>query len=84
LNLPTGIRFTAIKNKIGAARQLSKGPLREAQLQSWPEAADHCEYMKDNWRNAVLHTRKRYKDSEALDACERVRDFMSFLARSLK
>jgi hypothetical protein len=76
--------ITAIKNKIAEARKLSKGPTKEARLQSWSEAADHCEYMKDNWRNAVSHTRKSYTPSDAMQASERVHAFMSFLARSLK
>jgi hypothetical protein len=76
--------LTAIRNKIIEARKLSKGPRKEKQLQSWSEAGDHCEYMKDIWRNSVSHTRQPYKNSEALGACERVRDFMSFLVRSFK
>jgi hypothetical protein len=74
----------AIKNKISDARKLPRGPTKEARLQSWSEAADHCEYMKDNWRNAVSHTRKPYTPTDAMQASERVHAFMSFLAKSLK
>jgi hypothetical protein len=76
--------ITGIKQKIGSVRSLAKGPKRERQLRLWSEAADHCEYMKDNWRNAVSHTRKPYGSTEALLASERVHAFMNFLARSLK
>ncbi|MGA2410100.1 MAG: hypothetical protein ABSG46_06890 [Candidatus Binataceae bacterium] len=75
--------ITAIRNKITTARQLPKGPKRETQLQKWSEAADHCEYMKDNWRNAVSHARKPYDEADALQASNRVHAFMSFLASSL-
>jgi hypothetical protein len=76
--------IAAIRNTITGVRKLPSGPEKQAQLQSWSETADHCEYMKDIWRNTVSHTRMSYKESDALSACERVREFMSFLARSLK
>jgi len=76
--------ITAIKNKIAEARKIPKGPRREAQLQARSEAGDHCEYMKDNWRNAVSHTRKPYTPTDAMQATDRVHAFMSFLAKSLK
>jgi hypothetical protein len=75
---------TAIRNKISDARKLPRGPTKEARLQSWSEAADHCEYMKDNWRNAVSHTRKPYTPTDAMQASDRVHAFMSFLAKSFK
>lgn len=73
-----------IKNKISEARKLSAGSKKQYQIDLWSDAADHCEYMKDIWRNAVSHTRRSYSDTDALGAYERVREFMSFLAKSLK
>jgi len=75
--------ITAIKNKIIDARKLSAGPKRQAKLEAYSNAADHCEYMKDIWRNNASHTRKPYKDAEAVNALERVRDFMQFLGSYL-
>lgn len=75
--------LTAIKNKIVAIRQLPKGTKKQTQLELYSDAADHCVFMKDIWRNNVSHTRRPYKPSEAQAALERVRDFMDFLGRSL-
>jgi hypothetical protein len=46
----------------------------------YSDAADHCEFMKDIWRNNVSHTRKAYSDPEAVAVLQRVREFMEFLA----
>ena len=75
--------ITAIKNKIIAARKLPAGLKKQANLGAYSNAADHCEYMKDIWRNNASHTRKPYKDAEAVNALERVRDFMQFLGSYL-
>lgn len=75
--------ITAIKNKITAARRLPHGPTRQAKLEGYSSAADHCEYMKDVWRNNMAHTRKPYSGPEAVGILERVRDFMQFLGKQL-
>lgn len=72
--------ITAIKNKIDPIRKLPAGPNRQAKLEFYSDAADHCTFMKDVWRNNVAHTRKPYSKSESLTVLERVRDFMHFLA----
>ncbi len=71
----------ACKNKIREAHKLSKGPKRQAQLELYSDAADHCMFMKDIWRNNLAHTREPYKDAEAIAVLERVRDFMMFLEK---
>jgi hypothetical protein len=75
--------ITGIKNKITAARTLTPGPKKQAKLEMYSSAADHCEYMKDIWRNTASHSRKSYTKLEALQAMDRVRDFMQFLSISL-
>jgi len=69
-----------VQGKIKAARALNPGPKKETLLAKYSDAADHCTYMRDLWRNPVSHTRQQYKFSEALGVYERVRDFMRFLA----
>jgi hypothetical protein len=76
--------ITAIKNKIREVRNLPVGPRKQIQLEGYSSAADHCEYMKDIWRNNTAHTRKLYTLPEAIGAFERVRDFMQFLAKHFK
>ncbi|HEX5235919.1 MAG TPA: hypothetical protein VFW25_11380 [Silvibacterium sp.] len=68
--------ITAIQNKIKKIRMRPLGPKREAELQFLSNAADHCEYMKDLWRNELSHTRRWYKKEEALGAINRVKDFV--------
>lgn len=76
--------ITEIKNKIAAVSQLPKGSRqRQAKLELYSDAADHCTFMKDIWRNNMAHTRKPYKQSEAIAILDRVKDFMQFLGRSL-
>jgi hypothetical protein len=75
--------ITAIKNKIDAVRKLPTGAKRQSQLEFLSDAADHCTFMKDIWRNNVSHARKPYNETEALAVLERVRGFMKFLASNL-
>ena len=75
--------ITAIKNNIDTARKLPAGPKKQAQLEFYSDAADHCTFMKDIWRNNVSHARQPYKDTEALAVFGRVRDFIKFLAEHL-
>jgi hypothetical protein len=76
--------ITEIKNKIAVVRQLPKGSKqRKDKLELFSDAADHCTFMKDIWRNNTSHTRKPYKQSEAIGILERVQDFMEFLGRAL-
>jgi hypothetical protein len=70
----------AVKAKIAATRQLPIGSARQEKLTRLSDAADHCTFMKDIWRNTVSHARKPYKSSEAMTAMGRVRDFMLFVA----
>ena len=72
-----------IKNKITRARTAPAGPKKQAKLEFYSDAADHCVFMKDIWRNNVSHSRKPYKPGEAQAVLERVRDFMIFLADNL-
>jgi hypothetical protein len=73
--------ITEIKSKITLAHALPAGPKRQTKLEFYSDAADHCTFMKDIWRNNVSHTRKVYNESEALAVLSRVKGFMAFLAR---
>jgi hypothetical protein len=72
----------SIRSKITTTRQLSHGPKKARDLQFYSDAADHCEYMKDIWRNEISHTRPRsYNREETLSIINRVRDFVQLLAK---
>ena len=75
--------ITGIRGKITTARMLTPGPKRQAKLEMYSNAADHCEYMKDIWRNTASHARKSYTKSEALLTMDRVKAFMQFLSVGL-
>jgi len=72
--------ITACNNKIGKIRQGRVGKKRERLLSLYSDAAQHCLFMKDIWRNNISHTRQPYNQPEALAVMARVKDFMRFLA----
>lgn len=76
--------ITGIRNKLSTVRTLPRGPQKQARVEMYSNAADHCEYMKDIWRNTASHTRKSYIKSDALLTMDRVKAFMQFLGESLK
>lgn len=76
--------ITACKNEIAKARTLPPGTKRQGILELYSDAADHCLFMKDIWRNNISHTRKPYIEAEALSVFERVRDFARFCATMKK
>lgn len=69
--------ITAIRNKIATIRQTPVGPTKDKSLRFYSSAADHCEYLRDIWRNEVMHTRRFYSKAEALGVMHRVRDFVA-------
>jgi hypothetical protein len=69
-----------IRARIADIRKKPHGPKKEQKLQFYSDAADHCEYMKDIWRNETAHTRRLYKKPETLGVINRVRDFSQLLA----
>lgn len=71
--------ITGIRGKLTDLRRLPAGPRREKALQFYSAAADQCEYMKDVWRNEVSHTRRHYKEEEALRVIRRLRDFVQMV-----
>jgi hypothetical protein len=72
--------ITEIRNKITKVRTLPIGPQKTKDLEFYSRAADHCEYMKDIWRNEVSHTRKMYNKNEAFGVIDRVKEFMILLS----
>jgi hypothetical protein len=71
-----------IRNKIKDLRLKPAGVAKNASLQFYSDAADHCEYMKDVWRNEISHTRRRnYSRQETLGVFNRVRDFLQLIAK---
>ena len=69
-----------LQGKLKKLREAVKGERRRERLELYSRAADHCDYMREIWRNAVSHTQKSYNASEAENALNRVREFMQLLA----
>ena len=72
--------ITGCNNRITAARSLSPGAKKQARLEIYSDAAQHCLFMKDIWRNSISHARKPYIEAEALAVLNRVRDFAIFVS----
>jgi hypothetical protein len=72
--------ITEIKNRINAAHATPHGAYRQRQLTHYSDMADRCSYMKDLWRNEIMHTRRSYNKEEAAGAVRRVSEFMNLLA----
>jgi hypothetical protein len=75
--------ITGCNNQIAKARSLASGAKRQAKLELFSDAAQHCLFMKDIWRNSASHTRSPYNQPEAVSAFDRVRVFMVFLATKI-
>jgi hypothetical protein len=71
--------ITAIRNKLSDLRKVSAGPKKAGLLSSYSNIVDHCEYMKDIWRNEVSHTRRLWDKTESLGVMTRVREFIQSL-----
>lgn len=56
-------------------RKKNKSARVERRMEWFASLADHCEYMKDIWRNSVAHSGRLYNKPDALSAIDRVRAF---------
>jgi hypothetical protein len=75
--------ITACTNQIyqiSKARAMDIGPKRQAKLELFSDASQHCLFMKDIWRNNISHARRPYIEPEALTVLSRVRDFAVLVA----
>ena len=76
--------ITAIDDRIEIFRKDPKSdPMRRSKLGYYSDAADHCGWMKDIWRNDIAHAQAPYIEPEADNVLSRVRSFMEFLAKHL-
>jgi hypothetical protein len=73
--------IVGVGNKLRTLRTKPASEKRREQLQQCARANDHCDYMRELWRNPVSHGHKAYNALEAENAMNRVREFMQFLAR---
>jgi hypothetical protein len=70
-----------VRNRIAEIRKQPLGPKKENALQFYAAATDHCEYMKDIWRNEISHARHRlYTRDETLGVISRVCLFAKLIA----
>jgi hypothetical protein len=74
--------IAAIQAKIADIRKVPRGPKRQELLRAYSSAADHCEYMKDIWRNETAHTRRLYNKVNCLSAISDVQGFIQSLPKS--
>jgi hypothetical protein len=75
--------ITGCNNQIQKLRQRHADQKKNVKLELYSEAAQHCTFMKDIWRNNISHARAAYAFEEAVSCLGRVRDFMQFLTAVL-
>lgn len=68
--------IAAIRAKIEDTRKLPASKRKEQLIQGYSSTADQCEYLRDIWRNELMHTRRLYDKTETLGVINRVRDFI--------
>lgn len=69
-----------IESEIKKARSAPQSPAKTDQLEQMSKAAIAAHYLKDAWRNHVMHTRRAYDDRESIRVVGYSRDFMRELA----
>ena len=74
----------AIENKRNALRAQPKSKKQNARLVHYSGCADTISYLKDHYRNEVMHTRQRYNEHNALDAARRVRALLQAVSTAPK
>jgi hypothetical protein len=72
--------INAVRSKIAHAHSMPHGSRRQKSLSYYADMADRCSYVKDIWRNDVMHSRRSYLADEAAAAIQRVAAFMKLLA----
>jgi hypothetical protein len=75
--------INAIRSKIAQAHSMPHGSRRQKSLSYYADMADRCSYVKDIWRNDVMHSRRSYLADEAAAALQRVAAFMKLLANGV-
>ena len=71
----------SIKSQLTKAHSLPRSAKRQNKLSYYSDLADRCTYMKDLWRNEVMHTRLSFNRLEAAGILQRVREFMQLLEK---
>jgi len=73
----------ALQAKIEAIdkKKIAKTKKEQGDLDFYRLALNDCNIFKDFWRNDVMHTRGNYDESEALEVCGRVEEFMQGLVK---
>lgn len=70
----------AIDGKVRAAKQMTRGPKKAAELDFYSGLLGSLQGFKDMFRDNVMHYRREYKAPEAETAMRYVRDFMNKLS----
>jgi len=75
--------ISQIKNRLVGVDRLPLGPRKERKLKLYSDLADHCDFMKNIWRNESSHTRRLYEKPDALRLMARVRSLLQLLTAPL-
>ena len=69
-----------IENKRAEIRKKPKSEEQNRELLFYAGCGDTLSYLKDCYRNDVMHVRRQYNEHNALDAAQRVRSLLKTLA----
>jgi hypothetical protein len=73
--------INAVKAKLQSGHAMNYGAARAEKIRFLSDLADRCSFIKDLWRNDVMHTRGSYDLHDSLAAFERVKGFMQLLCQ---
>ena len=71
----------AINTRVKAMAQMPRSARRQRRVAHYSDLADKCWYMKELWRNDLMHTRVTFNRSEAYGILQRVREFMQLVEK---
>jgi len=73
--------IVAINTRVKAMAQMPRSARRQRRVAHYSDLADKCWYMKELWRNDLMHTRVTFNRSEAYGILQRVREFMQLVEK---
>lgn len=79
-----GTIIDKIESTIDAMKSLPKGRRKSDDLKFYSEVAKEFRYLKDAWRNHVMHTRTFYDEHQAMSIMAHMQEFLNHLSDRLK
>jgi len=72
-----------LKDKLQELRNSKRSKSRQQEIDFYADVADRCQYFKEMWRDAVMHSRQNYDVNQAASILTRVKELVERLAERL-